>query len=206
MIFREHLDLKGKHAFLSPSKGGWNLQGDELLKSRERYYAASMGTAIHELADDLIKKGIKLSKQDKHLVRYELLKKNIPDYVIDTNRILETIVPYVNDAIGFGMTTEQVLFAFGDCYGTADAIFYDERSHFLRIHDLKTGETPADIAQLIRYAGLFCYEYKIDTAKITNELRIYQNGDIYTYNAQKGELDDVIAYISYASSILSNNI
>lgn len=206
MIFREHSDLKGKHAFLSPSKGGWDLQGDSLLASRERYFAAPMGTAIHELADDFIKKGIKISKQDKHLIRYELLKKGIPDFAIDTNRILETLVPYVNDAIGFGMTTEQVLYAFADCYGTTDAILYEEKTHFLRIHDLKTGETPADMNQLVRYAGIFCFEYKIDTAKISNELRIYQKGDIYTYTAQKGEIDDVISYISYASTILNNSI
>ena len=87
---------------------------------------------------------------------------------------------YVNDGIGFKMKTEQILYYSDNCFGTADAISF--RDNFLRIHDLKTGEIPAHIEQLIIYAALFCLEYNYKPAEIQIELRIYQNDDISIYN------------------------
>ena len=52
-----------------------------------------------------------------------------------------TFNAYVNDAIGYRMTPEQVLYYSPNVYGTADAIRFYENSRFLRIHDLKTGNT-----------------------------------------------------------------
>jgi len=89
---------------------------------------------------------------------------------------------YVNDAIGFQMQPEQVLYFSPNFFGTADAIHYDEHKKFLRIHDLKTGETPASLKQLEIYAALFCLEYGIKPGDIGIELRIYQNDDVLIGN------------------------
>ena len=84
---------------------------------------------------------------------------------------------YVNDAIGYAMTPEQVLYYSDNCYGTTDAISF--RDNFLRIHDLKTGETPAHIEQLEVYAALFCLEYHYKPSDIGIELRLYQFDDVF---------------------------
>ena len=86
---------------------------------------------------------------------------------------------YVNDAIGYRMTPEQVLYYSDNCFGTADAIgFWND---ILRIHDLKTGESPTSIHQLEVYAALFCLEYRIKPIDIEMELRIYQTDDILVH-------------------------
>ena len=83
---------------------------------------------------------------------------------------------YVNDAIGYRMTPEQVLYFSENCFGTADAISF--KHNLLRIHDLKTGVIPAHMEQLRIYAALFCLEYRMEPTKIDMELRIYQSDDI----------------------------
>lgn len=83
---------------------------------------------------------------------------------------------YVNDAIGFRMRPEQVLYFSDNCFGTTDAISF--KSGVLRIHDLKTGVTPASLHQLEIYTALFCLEYGIKPGDIEIELRIYQNDDV----------------------------
>ena len=83
---------------------------------------------------------------------------------------------YVNDAIGFKMIPEQILYYSENCFGTADAIMFRDR--FLRIHDLKTGVIPAHMEQLKIYAALFCLEYKVKPSEIDMELRLYQNNEI----------------------------
>jgi hypothetical protein len=87
---------------------------------------------------------------------------------------------YVNDAIGFKMRPEQVLYYSPNCFGTTDAISFKKK--FLRIHDLKTGVNPASLHQLEIYASLFCLEYGIKPGDIDIELRIYQNDDILIGN------------------------
>ena len=81
---------------------------------------------------------------------------------------------YVNDAIGFQLTPEQALVYSENCFGWADAISFSENKHLLRIHDLKTGLTPASMKQLEIYAALFCLEYKKRPGEIDIELAIYQ--------------------------------
>ena len=88
----------------------------------------------------------------------------------------KTLNMYVNDAIGFKMRPEQVLYYSDNCFGTADAISF--RGDILRIHDLKTGVTPAHMNQLLIYSALFCLEYAIKPSEIETELRIYQNNEI----------------------------
>lgn len=202
MIFRERLDLRGKHAFLAPSRVNWPEDEKALITSRQNFYNVSLGTAIHEIADDLVKKKIKITKADRHLIQYELLRRGIPRVAIDQDKILETLVPYVTDAISFSMSTEVVLYYSQDCFGTTDAIAFDEINRFLRIHDLKTGEIDAHMVQLVRYAALFCYDYNIDPEVIGNELRIYQKGEIVQYSATPNEIIDVMNYMSSAQGIL----
>ena len=83
---------------------------------------------------------------------------------------------FVNDAIGYQMTPEQPLFYSEHCFGTADAIAF--KDGLLRIHDLKTGFTPAHMEQLLVYAALFCLEYRVKPSEIDMELRLYQCDDI----------------------------
>ena len=88
----------------------------------------------------------------------------------------KTLNEYVNDAIGYRMHPEQVLYFSEWCFGTADAISF--RNNFLRIHDLKTGKERAHIEQLRIYAALFCLEYRVSPADIKIELRIYQSDEV----------------------------
>lgn len=144
---------EGDHAFLGASKYSWlNYDEEHLRTAYQNYLATQKGTALHALACTLIKFKQKLPKSNKTLNRH------------------------VNDAIGFRMTPEVVLYYSENCFGTADAIRFD--NNFLRIHDLKTGATPASFKQLEIYAALFCLEYGIDPMSIQYELRIYQNDDM----------------------------
>lgn len=153
MKFNDHSALSGAHAFLSASKYHWlNYSPDKLVESFRTAQAAAKGTRLHELAAEHIR-----------------LKMRMPRNKATFNR-------YVNDAIGFRMTPEQVLFYSVNCFGTADAISFEKG--LLRIHDLKTGVTPAKIDQLMVYAALFCLEYDVRPMEIEYELRIYQNDDV----------------------------
>ena len=77
------------------------------------------------------------------------------------------------------MTPEQPLYYSDNCFGTADTICF--KNDILRIHDLKTGETPASMAQLEVYTALFCLEYGINPSDISTELRIYQSDEILVH-------------------------
>lgn len=153
MQFNNHRNLEGYHAFLGASKFHWiNYDEDKLIYSYDKHRATIRGTELHNIASQLIKHGLKQPKSKK------------------------TFNMYVNDAIGFKMTPEQPLYYSDYCFGTADAICF--RNNLLRIHDLKTGISPAHIEQLMIYAALFCLEYRIKPGEIDIELRIYQNDEI----------------------------
>ena len=157
MLFNNHKDLEGSHAFLGASKYHWiNYDPEKLAATYKNYLATLKGTELHDFAAKAINLGVKLPKAKK------------------------TLNMYVNDAIGYSMTPEQVLYYSPNCFGTADSISF--RNNFLRIHDLKTGETPAHIEQLMIYAALFCLEYKVKLGDIKFELRIYQFDDIMICN------------------------
>ena len=98
------------------------------------------------------------------------------------------------------MKPEQILFYSYNCFGTADAISF--RDDFLRIHDLKTGATPAHIEQLEIYAALFCLEYHVDPSKISMELRLYQSNDILVCNPSADEIQAVMQKIIAFDHIL----
>ena len=157
MIFNKHSALEGQHAFLGASKYHWiNYDESKVAESYSKFLATQKGTELHDFAARCITLGQKLPKSQK------------------------TLNMYVNDAIGFKMTPEQILYYSDNCFGTADAILF--RNNFLRIHDLKTGKIPAHMEQLEIYAALFCLEYKIKPADIEMELRIYQNNQILYEN------------------------
>lgn len=153
MNFNSHSALHGKHAFLSPSQYSWINYDDQKLEARfASWRAAARGTALHELARQAIRLGVKLSKADL------------------------TMSTYVADAIGYKMEVEQPLFYSDNCFGTADTISFRRKT--LRIHDLKTGIAPASFKQLWVYAALFCLEYGVSPYDITIELRIYQSREV----------------------------
>ena len=108
---------------------------------------------------------------------------------------------FVNDAIGFKMSSEQVLYYSENCFGTADAISF--RNNMLRIHDLKTGEIQAHIEQLMIYAALFCLEYDVDPEGIDVELRIYQYDEVFPYIPTAEEIRDVMQKIISADKIIN---
>lgn len=166
MIFNKHSELVGQHAFLSASKYHWINYDEEKL---DRVFTASMaarrGTDLHAFAHEAIRLGVKLPKS------------------------AQAINLYVNDAIGYRMTTEQVLFYSDNAFGTADTICF--RRNKLRIHDLKTGLAPSSVHQLEVYAALFCLEYRFKPFDIAIELRIYQKGEVQMYDADP----DVIMHI-----------
>lgn len=157
MNFKKHSSLEGKHAFLGASKYHWiNYDDDKLIESYSKFQATLNGTILHDFACQCITLGQKLPKSQK------------------------TLNMYVNDAIGFKMKPEQVLYYSDNCFGTADAIVF--RNNLLRIHDLKTGVTRAHMEQLEIYAALFCLEYNKKPSDIDMELRIYQNNEILVHN------------------------
>jgi hypothetical protein len=96
---------------------------------------------------------------------------------------------YVNDAIGYKMACEQILYYSDNAFGTADTISF--RKNILRIHDLKTGITKTSFRQLEVYAAYFCLEYAVNPYDIVIELRIYQNDEVHI---QMGD-PEVIDYI-----------
>lgn len=163
MNFNEHGKLEGQHAFLGGSKYHWiYYDEDKLARVYSGYLITQNGPVIHDFAARCIR-----------------LKQRLPD-------IDRTLNMYVNDAIDYGMTPEQILYYSKNCFGTADAIAYNDR--VLQIFDLKTGNTPAHIEQLMIYAALFCLEYKIKPDDIDIELRIYQNDEIIMHSPA---LDDI---------------
>lgn len=156
MNFNKHYDLEGRHAFLGASKYHWlNYSEDKVVDSYLKEMAKAKGTELHAFAAQCIKLGQKLPASKK------------------------TLNMYVNDAIGYGMTPEQPLYYSDFCFGTADTISF--RKKLLRIHDYKSGVTPARMEQLEIYAALFCLEYNVKPNTIDIELRIYQSDEVLVH-------------------------
>lgn len=196
MIFNDHSKLEGQHAFLGASTYHWLRWDDENLE--KRYYgqfAQTIGTALHELAKDLVYNRIKLAKTDKKIIDITLGKLMIPRGSYNSEEILIDLLPFVNDAIGFRMSPEVILYYSSYCFGTTDAIGFDEFNRILRIHDYKSGITPAKMDQLMIYAALFCLEYKKNPFDFTTELRIYQNGEVITWIPEPTEIEGVMNLI-----------
>ncbi len=180
MNFKDHSNLEGLHAFLSASKYHWvNYTEDKLMDTYAKRMAAQKGTQLHALANDLIELGVKLPKTKK------------------------TLNMYVNDAIGYGMESEQPLFFSMNCFGTPDTIVFKKNK--LRIHDLKTGTTPASMIQLEIYTSLFCLEYNISPFDIEIELRIYQLDQVLIHFPEpdniRSLMDKIIMFDKYIEKV-----
>lgn len=179
MTFNNHSNLKGQHAFLGASKFSWlNYTPDKLIEARQNFLAAQQGTRLHAFAAECID-----------------LRQKLP-------RNHATLNMYVNDAIGFRMIPEQVLYFSNNCFGTADTIAVHGDS--LRIHDLKTGKIPAHMEQLYIYNALFCLEYHVTPSDLNTELRIYQNNDVLVDTPDPNDIQDVMNRIVEFDKILND--
>ena len=180
MIFTKHLNLEGLHAPFSPSQSSWLRYDDrKALDVYANKKAADMGTRLHAWAKETIDLGIKQSRSQK------------------------TLCAYVNDAIGFKMNTEVVLYYSDKFFGTADAISF--RNGMLRIHDLKTGKIgkiESHIEQLEIYAALFCLEYKVKPSEIEMELRVYKNDEVVIHNPTAEDILPIMDKIVHLNKLL----
>lgn len=179
MNWNAHYELEGKHAFLGASNYHWiNYDVDKLKDVYVNFMAKERGTIIHKFASDCIKLRQRLPKSQK------------------------TLNLFVNDAIGYKMETEQILYFSPNAFGTADAICF--RDGVLRVHDLKTGSNPAHFEQLMVYAALFCLEYNVKPYEISYELRLYQNNEVQIYVPESNEILDICNKIIEFDRIINN--
>lgn len=157
MRFNQHSHLAGDHSTLSASNNAWtNYDLDKLEAVYRAKQAAQHGTELHAFAAECIR-----------------LKQRLEETG-------QTLNLYVNDAIGYRMYPEQVLFYSPDAFSTADAI--TDRDDFLRVHDLKTGLVEASVRQLEVNAAHYCLEYKVNPFKLKGmEFRIYQSDEYKVY-------------------------
>ena len=180
MKFYDHKNLTGLHAPFTASQSSWlRYDDDKVLEVYANKKAAEMGTRLHEWAAETIKLGLKQSKSKK------------------------TICAYVNDAIGYKMDTEVVLFYSERFFGTADAISF--RNGVLRIHDLKTGKVgkiESHMEQLEVYAALFCLEYKVKPGDIQIELRVYKNDEVVVWNPTAEDIVPIMDKIVHLNKLL----
>lgn len=177
MNFNIHRNLEGLHAPFSPSKSSWlRYDDDKVVEVYKNLRAAEMGSRFHQWAKETIDLGIKQPRSKK------------------------TLYAYVNDAIGFKMSTEVVLFYSERFFGTADAISF--RDGMLRIHDLKTGKRQVHMEQLEVYAALFCLEYKIRPGDIDMELRIYQNDEVLCHTPTAEDILPIMDKIAHLDKLL----
>ena len=87
MVFNRHDKLEGLHAFLGASNYHWiNYSEEKVEETYSKWRAAQKGTKLHAFAAECIRLGQKLPRSK------------------------QTLNMYVNDAIGFKMTPEQILY------------------------------------------------------------------------------------------------
>lgn len=178
MNFNRHSNLEGQHAFLGASKYHWiNYDEVKVADAYTKFLAVQKGTVLHDFAAQCIRLGQKLPRSQK------------------------TLNMYVNDAIGYRMTPEQVLYYSDNCFGTADAIGF--RDGLLRIHDLKTGVIPAHMEQLEIYAALFCLEYRYNPHDISFELRLYQSDEVIVHTPTEDDILPIIDKIISFDKIIN---
>ena len=180
MIFVKHSKLEGLHAPFSASQSSWlRYDDDKAMGVYLNKKASVIGTRLHAWAKDTIDLRIKQPRSKK------------------------TLYAYINDAIGFKMDTEVVLFYSERFFGTADAISF--RDNFLRIHDLKTGKTGKiedHMEQLEIYAALFCLEYQIKPGDIQMELRVYKNDEVLVHNPTAEDILPIMDKIVHLDKLL----
>lgn len=194
--WNDHSQLNGKHALMGGSNYHWlNWTNENFERRYYSSFATNMGNELHLLAHDCIRSKTKLNKGDRHIIDLTLYRAGIPASAFDTEAILLNLMPFVNDAIGFHLESEVILYYSRFCFGTTDAIGIDERNKILRIHDYKSGVTVAHMEQLLIYAALFYLEYHKNPANYTTVLRIYQNMEIVETIPEPSEIEAVMNLI-----------
>lgn len=177
MRFNDHWRVEGKHAFLGASKYHWvNYDTAKLKKVFANQFASELGTRKHNWAAEAIRLGIRQARSTK------------------------TLNAYINDAIGFRMSPEVVLFYSDNAFGTADAISFEKQ--ILRIHDLKTGVHPGSEHQLEIYAAFFCLEYKVNPYDIEMLFRIYQSDEIYEFVGEPKRIREIMDKVIESDKII----
>ena len=204
-----HPELTGKHALLGASKHAWlNYDDEKLIAAYKNSFAATIGTLIHDYARDRIfyRMPMEDCRSERNAVLLHLLKNKIPPDVVQLDQLYFNLLPYVNDAIGYKMTPEVLLYYSENAFGWADTISFSR--NVLRIHDLKTGAGPVSMDQLLIYAGFFFLQYKkdINIQKVKTELRIYQNKEVLVYTPTKDEISAIMDRITYADMVIDNNL
>lgn len=178
MNFVKHSNLEGLHAPFSASQSAWlRYDTEKALTVYDNMRAKERGTKLHDWAKRTIDLGIKQPRSNK------------------------TLYAYVNDAIGFKMSTEVVLYYSPYFFGTADAISF--RNNKLRIHDLKTGKS-GHMEQLEVYAALFCLEYKIKPGDIQMELRLYKDNEVIVHEPTAEDILPIMDKIISLNKALEN--
>lgn len=170
--FNRHVEVEGRHSFLSPSKYHWiNYDDEKILSAYDKHMTAALGTRLHAWAAETIKLGVKMPDNTK------------------------TINMYVNDCIGYRMDVEVALVYSANAFGHADAIWFGNHpdidspyKSLLRIFDLKNGESRTSEHQLECYAALFCLEYRVRPMEIDYDLRIYQNDEVEEFATDPGDV------------------
>ena len=209
MNFNRHSEFEGKHALLGASKHSWiNYDDDQLMRAYVNSFSPTIGTLVHEYAKDkiLYRQPMEDNRSEKNALLLHLLKNEIPYQVIPLDSIFYNLVPYVNDAIGYKMTPELVLYYNDYSFGTADAISYTR--NILRIHDLKTGSNPASMDQLMIYAAWFFLEYKkeVNFQKSRTELRLYQNNEVIVHTPTNQELAGMMDRVVHGALTIEKSI
>lgn len=180
MSLKKNSALTGQHAFLSPSNYHWlDYDEDKLRRVYFQKQQTRRGDELHAYAQRSI--DLKIRQADNGT----------------------TLSTYINDAIGFRMEAEIALFYSQDCFGTADAIGI--RDNVLRIHDLKTGDVPANMKQLLIYAGIFFFEYGelFKPKDVEVILRIYQSDTIQEHTPDAAEIMSVMSRIRSAAALIA---
>lgn len=187
MRFNNHYNLSGLHAPFTASQSAWlRYDDDKAREAYERKKSAELGTRLHAWAKNTIDLGIKQPKSKK------------------------TLYEYVNDAIGFKMSTEVVLYYTDRFFGTADAICFrqDKKTgrYVLRIHDLKTGvvgDPDKHFEQLKVYAALFCLEYRFNPAEIDIVLGVYKKDEVAFCEPEPEEIVEIMNKIIHLDKLLA---
>jgi len=205
VIFNKHSELEGKHAILGASKYSWlNYDDEQIWKAYVNSFATDIGTLVHDYAKDKIifRQRMEDNQSEKNALMLHLLKNHIPFDVIPIDGLFYNIVPYVNDAIGYKMTPEQILYYSPYLFGTADVICFSR--NYLRIHDLKTGIRPASMDQLMIYAALFFLEYRkeVNLNKCKTELRIYQNQEVIVHTPTIEEITGIMDKVVHGDMVI----
>lgn len=177
MKWNEHYRLEEAHAFLSPSNYHWiNYTPEKLTQVYINHLKKEEGTLLHSFASIAIVKKLKMANHKKALNQF------------------------VNDAIGFGMESEMILYYSDNCFGTADAIMYEDG--VLRVHDLKTGNTKPSFNQLKVYCALFCLEYDHQPEEMTFITRLYQFTGFDELVVDPNEVRDIMNHIIHLDAVI----